>query len=87
MECMITGSRANEGRKDKNKKVFDENFDDVAFPKAKENSADRREREKKNFIRLVLIGSWDEEEDGLIGDRDIEEIVNQTYERCGGLEY
>lgn len=84
---MIKGSRQNEGSLDHNKTEFDKNFDAVKFPKAKENSSERREREKKEFLLRTLIASWDTEEDGDIEDADLDGIVNKAYERCGGLDY
>ena len=84
---MIKGSRQNEGSLDHNKDEFDKNFDAVKFPKAKETSAERREREKKEFLRLNLIASWDTEVDGDIEDANLDEIVDNTYARCGGLDY
>lgn len=84
---MSTANRLNEGKRNRNKDAFDKNFDDVKFPKKKGNSAKDKENRRKDFLRRTLIASWDEEEDGKIEDRDLEEIVNLAYERCGGFEY
>lgn len=66
---------------------FNKNFDEVKFPKRKETSTDEKEKRRKDFLRRNLIESWDEEEDGKIEDRDIEEIVDNAYERCKGFDY
>lgn len=74
------GMQNKEGTLDRNKDNFDKHFDDIKFPKKKGTSADKREKDKKDFLRRILLDD--------AGDYpEIEEDVEKAYERCKGLDY
>ena len=72
--------RNKEGTLDRNKEEFDKNFSDIKFPKKKVTSTDKREEDRKDFLRRILLDD--------AGDYpELEADVEKAYERCRGLDY
>ena len=77
---MATATRLNEGKSNRNKDDYDDNFDEVKFPKKKTTSAEEKEKRRKDFHRRILL-----DDDG--DYPELEEDVEKAYERCMGLDY
>ena len=80
IECMIKGSRQNEGSLDHNKDEFDKNFDEIKFPKKPVSSKEKREAAQKDFLRRVLTKTYG-------SYKGLEEDVEKAFVRNMGLDY